>query len=272
MDMHTPSEGDDNVLIQEFNKGKGNSRAGDALFRRYQPGLKKACRKFRGRCPWLELDDLESAAYWAFAKALDNYDPSSGTFAAYLWKYVPGALRAELEDRMRRGTTGSGKVGRWLSGNWHKRKGLPPEEIAKRTGRSPETAKEVLAAEIAIREGMVWLDEVERDADGDSPVDYAKRTYFTDSKDLALRRKLDAQAALQRELGWARYRANLGRAEIVKRKEPRLRLVIDNAPMAQKGHKWNPQKKPYNAMASSLRLESTPAWREPWTPSHGGSC
>ena len=61
-------------------------------------------------------------------------------------------------------------------------------------------------------------------------------------------------------------------SRVVQRKRPRLRLVIDNAPMAQKGQKWNPQKKLYNAMGSSLRLESTPAWHEPWTPSPGGSC
>jgi hypothetical protein len=363
---------DDNALIEAFRLG--DQRAGNALFRKYESYLKRACRKFEREHDWLNAGDLDGAASEAFALALKNYDPARGPFRAYLPKYVSGELRGMLEDRMRNGITGTGttRVGRWLSGAWAARKDLPLEQIAKRAKvTSVETARRDREDEIAIREGTVPLGEVEVDADGNSLADCAALAYY--GEDLDLRRRLDSSVKAQRALGWKRYQRDLANGEacpggieptdtrlppwridgepwptragdvairandyfddlaqaaaaerakgrpvrltpaviraahqslarmeerqrqrrflpgcgylpdpngwrkphpsrVVQRKRPRLRLVINNAAMAQKGQKWNPQKKPYSAMASSLRLESTPAWREPWTPSHGGSC
>ena len=100
-------------LIQAFRLG--DQHAGNALFRKYEPEVwaKKRlaqCRRSGG------------AANEAFAQALKSYDPTCGPFRAYLPKYVAGALRGILEDRMRNGIMGSGRVGRWLSGAWEARK------------------------------------------------------------------------------------------------------------------------------------------------------
>jgi DNA-directed RNA polymerase specialized sigma24 family protein len=120
--MCTPQLGgnDDNALIEAFRLG--DQRAGNALFRKYEPYLKRACQKFRRKNDWLNAGDLDGAVSEAFALALKNYDPARGPFRAYLPKWVAGALRGILEDRMRNGIRGSGRVGRWLSGAWEARK------------------------------------------------------------------------------------------------------------------------------------------------------
>jgi Sigma-70 region 2 len=91
--MRTPQLGgnDDNALIEAFRLG--DQRAGNALFRKYEPYLKRACRKFGREHDWLNAGDLDGAANEAFAQALKNYDPTRGRFRAYLPKHVAGAAR-----------------------------------------------------------------------------------------------------------------------------------------------------------------------------------
>ena len=110
--MCTPQLGgnDDNALIEAFRLG--DQRAGNALFRKYEPYLKRVCRKFRRQHDWLNAGDLDGAVSEAFAQALKSYDPTCGPFRAYLPKYVAGALRGILEDRMRNGIMGSGNAAR----------------------------------------------------------------------------------------------------------------------------------------------------------------
>jgi Sigma-70 region 2 len=322
--MRTPQLGgnDDNALIEAFRLED------NALFKKYEIHLKRACRKFGRRYDWLG-DDLEGAANEAFAQALNNYDPTRGAFGPYLAKWVDGALRGVLEDRMRNGVKGSGRVGRWLSGAWDARKVLPPEQIAKLAKVSVETARRGLEAEHAIREGVVPYDtasgedfphepgggcfdgddclEVDEDTDKDGYLPrgdaswecYCERRAAAQLKPIGREqyerdqqmahrhvespafaqgkprlsssrvpvvsdeylqqcRKLDAEAQRQRDLGWASYTAGIGRAVIVVKGEPRLPLVIDNAPMAQKGtDRWH-MRKHFNA-ASLSRFASTQA-------------
>jgi hypothetical protein len=90
--MFTPQlGGNDDALIQAFRLG--DQHAGNALFRKYEAYLKRACRKRGRRYDWLDPDDMDGAANEAFALALKNYDPTRGSFKAYLPKHVAGAAR-----------------------------------------------------------------------------------------------------------------------------------------------------------------------------------
>jgi hypothetical protein len=121
-----------------------------------------------------------------------------------------------------------------LSGAWAARKDLPLEQIAKRAKVSNvETARRDLEAETARRQGMVSLDELEADADGNTPLDYAARVYY--SEDIELRGTLDAEAKAQRALGWKRYQRDLANGEArpggIEPDKPRLHpWMIDGVP------------------------------------------
>jgi len=85
-----------------------------------------------------------------------------------LWAKIKFALLEVLEARYRNGTTGEGRVGRWLADKWDERKDLTPEEIAKATGCSVANATEALLAEAALRESGASYDSV-----GDTGYDYS---------------------------------------------------------------------------------------------------
>jgi hypothetical protein len=154
-------------LIQAHQSG--DRSAGDTLFRAYRPLLKRRCAEFRALYPWLEWDDLFSAAQTAFLKAIAGFNLSRNTgLAAYAQSKIKYALLDVLEDRYRNGTTGEGRVGRWLADNWDERKDLTPEEIAKATGCSVANAAEALIAEAALRDSGELYDTV-----GEGGYDYS---------------------------------------------------------------------------------------------------
>ena len=90
--MCTPQLGsnDDNALIEAFRLG--DQRAGNALFRKYEPYLKRVCWKFRRQHDWLDAGDLDDAVSEAFALALKNYDrpaARSGLICRNTWPVRP---------------------------------------------------------------------------------------------------------------------------------------------------------------------------------------
>jgi hypothetical protein len=111
MYMGTAPEGDhERLRIKQFQAG--DTRAGDALFRAHKGSLIKACSDYRRQYPWLDWDELWSAAQFAFFEAIHDFNLSRNNgLNAYVRPKVKYALQGVLEDGLRNGATGEGRAG-----------------------------------------------------------------------------------------------------------------------------------------------------------------